>query len=169
MTHSCTKCDSEYEDWFPGALCMDCNSPLKNNATGEIVSGPSKEESVFNDETATPIANANQVIVATSGDVPGFVAFKYHGEVFGITVIAINNWATLGAKVRRSSGVEMGSYVKMLTDSREVAISRMRARALQLGANAVIAVRLDANQITDEITELIAYGTAVSVRPQENP
>lgn len=48
-----------------------------------------------------------------------------------------------------------------------MALSRMRLEAMKCGANAVVAMRLDANQIGDVMTELIAYGTAVTVQPRD--
>lgn len=115
----------------------------------------------FGVKTAT---TSNRILIATSNEFPGYEAFKYHGDVMGITVLASNVIANFGANMRKYVGGEVGAYVKMLTDGRRVALSRMRDEAESLGANAVIAMRLDANQISDVMTELIAYGTAVSIR-----
>jgi uncharacterized protein YbjQ (UPF0145 family) len=59
-------------------------------------------------------------------------------------------------------------YVQILTDARKVALARTRAETMNRGANAVIAARLDANQIFNGVTGLIAYGTAVTIRPRES-
>jgi len=148
---------------------MDCNSPLRNDATGEIVTAPSKADGSI-DETRDfrSTTNTSQLMKATSNDLPGYETFKYHGDVMGITVIASNVIANFGANMRKYVGGEVGAYVKMLTDGRNVALARMATEAERLGANAVIAMRLDANQISEVMTELIAYGTAVSVRPIDN-
>jgi uncharacterized protein YbjQ (UPF0145 family) len=88
---------------------------------------------------APSIANVGHIKVATSNDIPGCVAFEYRGEVMGITVIASNVIANFGANMRKYVGGEVGAYVKMLTEGRDVVLSRMKAHALRLEANAVIA------------------------------
>lgn len=55
---------------------------------------------------------------------------------------------------------------ELLTDGHKVALTRMRTEAMKCGANAVIAMRLVANQISDVMTELIACGTAVTIIPR---
>lgn len=125
------------------------------------------EESSSSGPSASSATALNRIFVATSNDLPGYESFKYHGDVMGITVIASNLIANFGANMRKYVGGEVGAYVKMLTEGREVALSRMRVEADRLGANAVIAMRLDANQISDVMTELIAYGTAVSIRQMD--
>jgi uncharacterized protein YbjQ (UPF0145 family) len=53
---------------------------------------------------------------------------------------------------------------KLLEDSRRHAIDRMIDNARLLGANAVIAMRFDSSEISQQLTEIVAYGTAVVVR-----
>ena len=61
----------------------------------------------------------------------------------------------------------MTQYTAMLSQSREQALDRMRAEALALGANAVIAMRLTTSTVMAGAAEILAYGTAVVVAPQE--
>ena len=63
----------------------------------------------------------------------------------------------------------MGGNITLFTSlaekSRQEALDLMVKHAEQAGANAIIAMRYDANEITDGITEMLAYGTAVVVEP----
>jgi len=108
---------------------MDCNSPLRNDATGEIVSVARVDVSTVPEHNHNSVTNTSQLLVATSNDVPGYVAFEYHGEVMGITVIASNVIANFGANMRKYVGGEVGAYVKMLTNGRKVALMRMNNEA----------------------------------------
>ena len=173
----CTKCDGEFSNAYIGTRCRDCGSPLLDVTTGEIVPDRDNAPQIVRKleepigvagELESSMSGVSHVIVATSNDIPGYVAFDYRGEVVGITVIVSNVIANFGANMRKYVGGEVGAYVKMLTDGRNVALSRMKAQAVQLNANAVIAMRLDANQISDVMTELIAYGTAVSIKPADD-
>jgi len=169
MTLSCTKCQSEFADWYPHGRCRDCGSQLRNDATGDLVPLPTPETEADSDaELDTWIAERDSLVVATSNEVPGYEAVAFHGEVMGITVLAPNVISNLGANVRKIVGGEVGVYVQILTDARKVALTRMRTEAMNRGANAVIAARLDANQIINGVTELIAYGTAVTIRPRDS-
>jgi uncharacterized protein YbjQ (UPF0145 family) len=135
---------------------------------GQGGSNQSFEESENNHEDTLDawIEERDLLIVVTSNEVPGYESVTYHGDVMGITVLARNVVSNIGANMRQFIGGEVGAYVKMLTDGRKVALTRMRSEAMKCGANAVIAMRLDANQISDVMTELIAYGTAVTIRPR---
>ncbi len=58
-------------------------------------------------------------------------------------------------------------YTKLLTDSRNQARERMWQEARARGANAIVAMRFDCNEIGDIMSEIAAYGTAVTVEPLE--
>ena len=61
-------------------------------------------------------------------------------------------------------GGEVGGYTKLLSDSRLHAIERLRTAAQEKGGNAVIAMRFDCNEIANLMSEIAAYGTAVTIR-----
>jgi uncharacterized protein YbjQ (UPF0145 family) len=61
-------------------------------------------------------------------------------------------------------GGEVKGYTTLLTDSRNQAIERLRANTVERGGNAVLAMRFDCNEIADMMSEVAAYGTAVTVR-----
>ena len=99
-------------------------------------------------------------------EVPGHDIVEVFGEVFGIVVRARNMFGNIGASMRTVFGGEAKGYTKLLADSREEAIARMRHEANLRGANAVIAFRFDGGEIADMMSEVAAYGTAVKIRPR---
>lgn len=98
-------------------------------------------------------------------DVPGYEVVGVYGEVFGLIARARNVFSNIGAGLRTITGGEAKGYTKLLSDSRDQAIDRLREAAGARGANAVIAMRFDCNEIADMISEVAAYGTAVVIRP----
>jgi uncharacterized protein YbjQ (UPF0145 family) len=94
-------------------------------------------------------------------DVPGFRVQYVYGEVFGLTVRSRNLFSNLGAGFKAMAGGELKGLTTLLQQSRYEAISRMVGEAMARGANAVIAMRFDCNEIGDTASEIAAYGTAV--------
>ena len=107
----------------------------------------------------------DQIIVTTMNDLPGYRVTQVHGEVFGLTVRSRHVGSDIGASLKGLVGGEIKGYTKMLRESREEAISRLRDSALDAGGNAVIAMRFDCNELMSNMTEVAAYGTAVTVEP----
>jgi uncharacterized protein YbjQ (UPF0145 family) len=108
--------------------------------------------------------NTNEILVSTMNDLPGYDVVAVHGEICGLVVRARNVFSNLGASLRTVFGGEARGYTKLLNDSRDQAIERLRAAALLKGANAVLAMRFDCNEIANLMSEVAAYGTAVTVR-----
>jgi uncharacterized protein YbjQ (UPF0145 family) len=109
----------------------------------------------------------SDIIVSTMNDLPGHDVVEVHGEVFGLVVRARNAFSNFGSSLRTVFGGEVSGYTKLLGDSREQAIERLRQAAQEKGANAVLAMRFDCNEIADLMSEVAAYGTAVTVRKRE--
>jgi uncharacterized protein YbjQ (UPF0145 family) len=105
------------------------------------------------------------VLIVTTNDIPGHRITEVHGDVFGLIVRARNVFSNLGASFRTLAGGEVAGYTKLLTDSRNQARERMWQEARARGANAVVAMRFDCNEIGDIMSEVAAYGTAVTVEP----
>ena len=112
---------------------------------------------------------SDQILVTTMNDIPGYEVVGVYGEVFGLIARARNMFSNMGAGFRTISGGEVKGYTKLLSDSRDQAVERLREAAAQRGANAVIAMRFDCNEIANMISEVAAYGTAVVVRPIAAP
>jgi uncharacterized protein YbjQ (UPF0145 family) len=107
------------------------------------------------------------MLIVTTNEIPGYRITKVHGDVFGLIVRARNVFSNLGAQLRTAVGGEVAGYTKLLVDSRNQARERMWQEARTRGANAVIAMRFDCNEIGDIMSEVAAYGTAVTVEPLE--
>ncbi|HEX4363253.1 MAG TPA: YbjQ family protein [Solirubrobacteraceae bacterium] len=108
----------------------------------------------------------SDILISTMNDLPGYEVVTVHGEVYGIIVRARNVFSNIGAGLRTVVGGEAKGYTKLLSDSRDQATERLRAAAEAKGANAVLAMRFDCNEIGDVMSEVAAYGTAVTVRPR---
>ena len=80
-----------------------------------------------------------------------------------------NYFSNLGAQFMAIAGGEVVGYARLLTDSRHQARERMWREARSRGANAVVAMRFDCNEIGGIMSEVVAYGTAVTVQPSAAP
>ncbi len=107
------------------------------------------------------------MLIVTMNEIPGYRIIKVHGDVFGLIVRARNVFSNMGAQLMTVVGGEVGGYTKLLVDSRNQARERMWQEARARGANAVIAMRFDCNEIGEIMSEVAAYGTAVTVEPLE--
>ena len=102
-------------------------------------------------------------IVVSSNNVPGYEIVETKGFCYGLTVRSRGVGGQVGAGIRSMFGGEIKEYVKMMEESRDEAVYRMIDHAQQMGANAVISVRYDSNEVSNVMQEILAYGTAVIV------
>lgn len=109
------------------------------------------------------------VLIVTTNEVPGHRITGVHGDVFGIIVRARNYFSNVGTSLATLTGGEVVGYTKLLTDCRNQARERLWRAARAKGANAVVAMRFDCNEIAGIMSEVAAYGTAVTVEPLELP
>ena len=105
------------------------------------------------------------MIVTTTNDIAGQKVVRYLGLARGITVRSRSIVGNLGAALQSVVGGNITLYTSMCERARADALELMTAHARDLGANAVIAMRFDANEVSAGITEVLAYGTAVVVEP----
>ena len=105
----------------------------------------------------------NDIIVVTTNDLAGYEIIESYGETFGLIVRARNVFSNYGASFRTIFGGEVKGYTTLLADSREHAVARLKEAAAAKGANAVVAMRFDCNEIAGIMSEVAAYGTAVKV------
>ena len=83
--------------------------------------------------------------------------------VRGLTVRSRSVIGNIGAGIQSLFGGNITIYTELAEKAREEAFNLMVEHAASAGANAVIGMRYDANEIADGITEVLAYGTAVTV------
>ena len=105
------------------------------------------------------------MIVSTMNDLPGYRVDEVLGEVTGLTVRSRNVGAQLGAGLKSIVGGELKGLTKQLQQSRDEAKQRLIEAAEALGANAILAMRFDSDEVGTGYQELVAYGTAVKVSP----
>jgi uncharacterized protein YbjQ (UPF0145 family) len=87
------------------------------------------------------------------------------GLTFGLVVRSMGIAKSVGASFKALRQGEVGQYTELLEDSRRHAVDRMIENARLLGANAVVAMRFDSSEIGQQLTEVVAYGTAVVAKP----
>src|SRR5919202_873070 len=108
---------------------------------------------------------ARKVAVTTANNLEGYEVAEYLGVVRGIVVRA----QTIGQGIRGAFSSILGgnikAYEEVCEQARSEAFARMVAHAEEKGADAVIAMRYDATEFSAGITEVLAYGTAVKLRP----
>ncbi|MFI9382798.1 YbjQ family protein [Kutzneria sp. NPDC052558] len=109
------------------------------------------------------------ILISTMNDVPGCRVTHVFGEVFGLTVRSRAIGVNFMAGLKSLGGGEVTQYTQMLTDSRNEAIGRLCQMAMGYGANAVLAMRFDCNEIAQTMSEVAAYGTAVFIVPNDQP
>jgi uncharacterized protein YbjQ (UPF0145 family) len=107
------------------------------------------------------------MIVVTTETIPGMRIDRTFGIVRGNTIRARHIGRDIKAGLRHIIGGEITDYTKLMGESREQAIDRMIAQAEQLGANAVVAMRLTTSMLMGGAAEIVAYGTAVVVVPAD--
>jgi uncharacterized protein YbjQ (UPF0145 family) len=103
------------------------------------------------------------MLITTTNDAPGYRVVKTLGLVRGITVRSRNAISDMVGGLRSMLGGRIGVYVKLAEASRAEALQELVDHAQAMGANAVIAMRYEANEIMEGVTEVLAYGTAVVV------
>ena len=105
------------------------------------------------------------MIVATTNDLTGYRVVRHLGLVRGVTVRSRNAVANIGAGIQSLFGGNVTIYTSLAEQARQEAYELLVQHAQAAGANAVLAMRYDANEIMEGITEVLAYGTAVVVEP----
>ena len=108
----------------------------------------------------------NPRLVTTAFELPGHRIVKNFGVVRGIVVRSRSIVGTFGASLQTLIGGNITLYTEMCERARSDAFRLMLEHAADLGANALIAVRYDANEVTPGVTEVLAYGTAVIVEAE---
>jgi uncharacterized protein YbjQ (UPF0145 family) len=106
-------------------------------------------------------------MVTTSNQLDGFRVKKTIGVVRGITVRSRSVLGNIAGGLQSMLGGNITIYTELCERARQDAFNLMLDHAGQSGANAVIGMRYDANEVMQGITEVLAYGTAVIVEPEK--
>jgi uncharacterized protein YbjQ (UPF0145 family) len=102
--------------------------------------------------------------VTTTFEFQGYRVAQSLGVVRGITVRSRSIVGNVGAALQTLVGGNITIYTQLCERAREEAFQIMLQHAAELGANAVIGMRYDANEVAQGVTEVLAYGTAVVIQ-----
>jgi uncharacterized protein YbjQ (UPF0145 family) len=105
------------------------------------------------------------MLVATTNDIAGYRIVRHIGVARGVVVRSRNIVAGVGAFLQTVRGGNITIYTKLAEETRHDAHEALLVHARSMGANAILALRYDANEINAGVTEVLAYGTAVVVEP----
>jgi len=103
--------------------------------------------------------------VTTALGFDGYRITHNRGVVRGITVRSRNLIVNFGAWIQTLFGGNITLYTELCERARQEAFDLMREHAAGVGANAVVSMRYDANDVAPGVTEVLAYGTAVIIEP----
>ena len=112
------------------------------------------------------MAIVNSKMVTTAFELPGHQIVSNLGVVRGIVVRSRSVIGSIGASLQTIVGGNITIFAEMCEQARADAYRIMLEHAAEIGANAIIGMRYDANEIMDGVTEVLAYGTAVVVEPK---
>jgi len=113
--------------------------------------------------TRTLMAAIATAMVTTAFELPGYTVTRSIGVVRGIVVRSRSIVGNIGAALQSLVGGNITLYSELCEKARDDAFRLMLQHAAEHGANAVVGMRYDANEVADGITEVLAYGTAVTV------
>jgi uncharacterized protein YbjQ (UPF0145 family) len=106
------------------------------------------------------------MMVVTSEHIKGYEVVEVKGPVFGVVVRSRGLGGNIMAGLRSIAGGEIHEYTEMLEEARLHALDRMVSNAQKMGANAINMMRFDSSEIGQTMSEIVAYGTAIVVRPE---
>ena len=101
--------------------------------------------------------------VTTAFTLDGYRIVRDLGVVRGITVRSRSILGNIGAGIQTLFGGNISLLQELCEKTREEAFLLMMAHAAEHGANAIVGMRYDANEVMTGVTEVLAYGTAVVV------
>jgi len=107
-------------------------------------------------------------LVTTALELPGYTIVRNFGIVRGIIVRSRSIFGNIGAILQQLVGGNISLYTQLCERARQDAYELMMLHAEEMGANAVIGMRYDATEVASGVTEVLCYGTAVTVVPVES-
>jgi uncharacterized protein YbjQ (UPF0145 family) len=103
------------------------------------------------------------MLVVTTERVAGFRTKKSLGQCFGVVVRSRGIGGNIIAGLRSIVGGEIHEYTQLLEETRRQAVDRLVRNATAMGADAVVMMRFDSSEIGQTMSEIVAYGTAVTL------
>lgn len=103
-------------------------------------------------------------MTSTTFELPGYRIVENFGVVRGVVVRSRSVFGTIGASLQTLVGGNISLFTELAERTRQQAFDTMIVQAEMAGADAVIGVRYDANEMMAGVTEVLCYGTAVRVQ-----
>ncbi|MCC6465534.1 MAG: YbjQ family protein [Planctomycetes bacterium] len=108
--------------------------------------------------------------ITTANELHGYRVAQHCGVVRGIVVRSRSAIGNFAAGIQQFFGGNISLYTELCEQTRQEAYDLMRNQAAQMGANAIIAMRYESNDIGPGVTEVLCYGTGVVVTlPESQP
>ena len=148
----CAKCGKEYPSHYyfrTESLCMECYGKM----------GPAEQKNAIIESLM------KHPMTSTYHEMEGYRVVKHFGVVRGITVRSRSIFGRMGAELQTIIGGNIPLFSELCEKTRAEAFDMMVEHAEQIGVNAVLGIRYDATEVTDGVTEVLCYGTAVLVEP----
>jgi uncharacterized protein YbjQ (UPF0145 family) len=146
----CAKCGKEFPSIYyfkTDTVCIECFKTLTPEE---------QQKEIYSQLMKHPMTT-------TTFTIEGYKIVKQLGVVRGITVRSRSIFGTIGASLQTIIGGNISLFTELCEKSREEAFDMMVEHATQIGANAVIGVRYDTTELMSGVTEVLCYGTAVTV------
>ena len=105
------------------------------------------------------------MIVSTTENLVGYRVKQTLGQTFGVVVRSRGLAGNIAAGLRSLVGGEIKEYTQLLEEARRHAVDRMVQNAQAMGAGAIVMMRFDSSEMGQTMTEIVAYGTAVTIEP----
>jgi uncharacterized protein YbjQ (UPF0145 family) len=103
-------------------------------------------------------------MVTTTFEISGYEVVEQLGVVRGIIVRSRSVIGNIGAGIQSLFGGNITIYTELCEQAREDSFMLMVEHATEMGADAIIGMKYDANEVMDGITEVLSYGTAVKLK-----
>ena len=158
---TCSHCNKT--DFAPGEACRSCGQPFDNATLALIESAQARQQG------ATPLGPRmpGRVVLVTTPNVPARQSEKALGIVSAEVVVGANVFRDIFAAVTDFVGGRSASYQKVLRSAKQQAQAELQQAAHSLGADAVVGIALDYNEISGDgksMLFLVMSGTAVKLR-----
>ncbi len=177
----CTNCNLEFSE--DAMFCTECGNKLVEDKEElleeskiippEKATSSSPPQSTLNTPSITIPSNAEfkdetmaDILIVNADYVTGYKAVKTLGFVYGLTVISKISGGDDNSDMHSISEDEIREFVKIMEESRKEALKSMLEYAQGLGANAIINTRFDSDDISEQMKEILAYGTAVIIEKE---
>lgn len=106
-------------------------------------------------------------MMSTTFDLPGYRVDRQVGLCWGVLVRSVGFAKGFTGGFKALQAGEVPQYTDVVNQARQEAVDRLMAHAKELGGNAVLGVRFDSCDVAENLAEILAYGTAVVVSPEQ--